>query len=415
MTNNHVLILGGGVIGTACAHFLAARGDRVTIIEKNRFASGASHGNCGLICPSHVLPLTEPAALRAGLQALFARNAPFKIKPRFDWSLWTWLWHFARRCNERDMLAAGQGIQRLLASSMELYTDLAERQGLACEWQKKGLLFVYRDRNACEKYAETDRLMTEHFREAARRIAGDELCRMEPALNPGLAGGWYYEHDAHVRPDVLLASWRKRLEEQGVVVRENCEFQQFIWKNERPVAAHTTGGMMEADQFVVATGAWSPLLAETLGCRIPIQPGKGYSITMARPTICPTMPLMFPEYRVAVTPMQTGYRLGSIMEFAGYDASIKPARLALLRDGSEPFLREPLGNPVIEEWTGWRPMTWDSLPIIDRHPKLDNVFLAAGHNMLGLSMAPATGKLIAELIHHETPHVNPTPYSARRF
>jgi D-amino-acid dehydrogenase len=208
------------------------------------------------------------------------------------------------------------------------------------------------------------------------------------------------------------------LEQRGVVVHEHRPFQQFIFRGDRPIGAHTGSTGREpiwADQFVIASGAWAPLLHRELGLRLPIQPGKGYSMTMARPKICPQIPLMFPEYRVAVTPMQTGYRLGSIMEFAGYDDSLKPERLELLRHGAEPFLKEPYCDPVIEEWTGWRPMTYDSLPIIDRLPNAGNVFLAAGHNMLGLSMAPATGKLVAELIAGDTPHIDPTPYSVRRF
>jgi D-amino-acid dehydrogenase len=167
--------------------------------------------------------------------------------------------------------------------------------------------------------------------------------------------------------------------------------------------------------FVVATGAWTPLLNRQLGCRLPIQPGKGYSITMPRPSICPGMPLIFPETRVAVTPFQSGYRLGSTMEFAGYDASLRRERLQLLRDGVKDYLREPYCEPVLEEWYGWRPMTYDSLPIIDYSPAYPNVIIAAGHNMLGLSMAPATGKLVAEMASGGVPHIDPGPYRAARF
>jgi D-amino-acid dehydrogenase len=415
MRSGTVVVAGGGVIGTACAHYLTERGFRVTILEQGTFGSGASHGNCGLVCPSHVLPLAEPGALREAWRALFAHDAPFRIQPRCDLALWSWLVHFARRCNRRDALRAGTGIRALLASSRRLYADLAERQGIACEWQTKGLLFVFKGKEAFEEYGETDRLMTEHFQVSARRIGADELCKMEPALKPGLAGGWFYESDAHLRPDVLLDSWRRRLEERGVTIREHCRLEGFRRENGRAVAARTPEEETSAEAFVVATGAWTPLLKKELGVSVPIQPGKGYSMTMVRPRVCPAIPLMFSEYRVAVTPMQSGYRLGSIMEFAGYDATLKPERLELLRRGAEPFLQEPYCEPVLERWTGWRPMTYDSLPIIDRLPTMDNVFLAAGHNMLGLSMAPATGKLVAELVAGEPPHVDPAPYAVRRF
>jgi D-amino-acid dehydrogenase len=165
----------------------------------------------------------------------------------------------------------------------------------------------------------------------------------------------------------------------------------------------------------MATGAWTSTLARHLGCRVPIQPGKGYSMTMRRPEKCPTRPLIFPETRVAVTPMQSGYRLGSMMEFAGYDESLRPERIGLLKRGAEPYLVEPYTEQIEEQWYGWRPMTYDGKPIIGPCPEMKNVLIAAGHNMLGLSMAPATGRLVAEMLDDRPPHVDPAAYSATRF
>ena len=181
------------------------------------------------------------------------------------------------------------------------------------------------------------------------------------------------------------------------------------------MAVKTSAGDIAADVFVVATGAWTPWLNKQLGCKIPIQPGKGYSMTMPRPEKCPSRPLLFPEHKVAVTPMQSGYRLGSTMEFAGYDTRIDPRRLQALRDGAEVYLQQPVCEPVQEEWYGWRPMTYDGLPVIDRTPAMENVLVAAGHNMLGVSMAPATGKIVTAMITGATPGIDPAPFSLRRF
>jgi D-amino-acid dehydrogenase len=410
-----VVVIGGGVIGTACAYFLMRAGWRVTLVERERVGSGSSHGNCGLVCPSHVLPLAEPGMVRKGLTSLFQRNSPLAIKLRFDPALWSWLFHFAARCNERDMMAAGRGIQPLLLSSMALYRDLVESESLDCEFESRGLLFAYRSREGMQEYAATNQLMAESFDCPAESYSGEALLELEPALRPGLAGAWYYHDDAHLRPDKLMSAWRRVLASGGVTIQENCEFKGFRNQNGRALVAQTSQGDLVADRFVVAAGAWTPLLNEHLGCRVPIQPGKGYSLTMPRPAACPKIPIIFPETRVVVTPFHSGYRLGSTMEFAGYDTSIKPERLRLLREGAADYLKEPACDPVVEEWFGWRPMTYDSLPIIDRSPAYDNVIIAAGHNMLGLSMAPATGKLVAELLGADTPHVDPEPYSARRF
>jgi len=408
-------VVGGGIIGTACAHFLAEAGWGVTVVERGKAGEGSSRGNCGFVCPSHVLPLAEPGAVAGAIKAMLRGNSPFRIKPRLDPALWSWLLHFARRCNARDMSDAGRGIQALLVSSMALFREIIEREALDCEWQTRGLLFAYRSKPAMEAYAETDRLLRESFATPATRYDGDDVAALEPALKRGLAGGWYYEEDAHLRPDKLLSSWRRALEAKGVAFREGCELLGFTPATGRARAISTTGGEVAADAFVIATGALTPLLSRHLGSKVPIQPGKGYSLTMPRPAACPVIPLIFPEHRVAVTPFRDGYRLGSTMEFAGYDATIPRGRLKLLKDGAEPYLREPYADPVVEEWFGWRPMTYDGLPIIGRGPILENVLLAAGHNMIGLSTAPATGRLVAELVGGDRPHLDPAPYRVGRF
>ena len=413
--SGHVIVIGGGVIGTACAYYLSRAGWAVTVLDRGEFGRGCSHANCGLICPSHVLPLAEPGAAWRAFKSLFRKDAPFSIKPRIDLALWGWLLKFARRCNTRAMLKAGRAIQALLTSSRALYDELMRAEALDCEWETRGLLFVFLTEAGMKHYEPTVKLQQELFGLAAQRYDSAGLVEFEPALKPGLAGGWHYPSDAHLRPDRLLSAWRRVLEARGVAIREHCEVKGFTSDAGRARAAVTARGELPAEAFVVATGAWTPFLNRALGCRVPIQPGKGYSITMPRPARCPAVPLIFEEHRVAVTPMRSGYRLGSTMEFAGYDATLNRRRLDLLREGARHYLHEPFGEPVEEEWFGWRPMTYDSVPIIDRSPALCNVLIAAGHNMLGLSMAPATGRLVAELLSGVTPHINPTPYAVTRF
>jgi D-amino-acid dehydrogenase len=412
--SKHVVVIGGGVIGAACAHFLVKAGWQVTIVERKQFGSGCSHANCGFVCPSHVLPLAAPGAVSNAIRAMVSRDSPFRIRPGFNLSLWRWLLAFARRCNRDDMLESGRGIQPLLTSSRALYQELV-RSGLECEWQTRGLLFVFYSKSGMEHYAETDELLRKEFAAPAKPFHGDVVREFEPALKPGLGGGWLYEGDAHLRPDRLMRSWRQLLETRGVAIRENCAVQGFVREGLQANGVVTPLGEIRADAFVLATGAWTPSLNDHLGCRIPIQPGKGYSITTDRPNRCPKVPLIFEKHRVAVTPLETGYRLGSMMEFIGYDESIPPARIDYLRRAAALYLDEPIGQSVEETWFGWRPMTSDSRPIIGPSPALPNVLIAAGHNMLGLSMAPATGKLVAEMLDGRAPHVDSGPYSPRRF
>jgi D-amino-acid dehydrogenase len=411
----HILIIGGGVVGAACAWYLRRAGAEVIIMDQGPWGRGASHGNCGYVCPSHVLPLAIPGAIASTLKAMLRPGSPFYIKPRLDPALWGWLLQFARRCTPTAMMAAARGLHALLQSSRRLYDELTAEEGFDCDWQPRGLLVVFRSHQALEHHGQSAELLRREFGLISEPWSSGELSNREPALKPGLAGGWFYPDDAHLRPDRLMKSWQRRLLTAGVEIREQCAVRGFALKDGRVVGVRTAAGPVRADAVVIAAGAWTPLVARDLGVRLPIQPGKGYSITMPRPRNCPRLPLIFEEHRVAVTPLSDAYRLGSTMEFAGYDATLNRRRLELLRAGARHYLQEPEAEPVYEEWFGWRPMTYDSLPIIDALPRHGNVWVAAGHGMLGVSLATGTGKLLAERLLGRPPHVDPAPYGLQRL
>ena len=410
-----VVVVGGGVVGAACAYYLAKAGRAVTVIDRAGFGRGCSHANCGYVCPSHVLPLAVPGAIRSTLKTLFQRNSPLKVRPGVAVRNLGWFLGFARRYTMPKATAAGDAIRGLLASSRSLFDDLLRDERIECEWETKGLLFVFRSPAEMDHYAETDRFLRERFDTPAARLSAAELAVLEPALKPGLAGAWHYKGDAHLRPDRLMGEFRRVLGQLGVEIRENSPVTGFVQHNGRATAVQTATGDIAADDIVLATGAWAPALARQLGNSVPVLPGKGYSVTYERSAGGPTYPLIFEEDRVAVTPFQSGLRIGSTMEFAGYDDRLDRSRLSLLTSAADRYLREPPTGVPVEEWWGWRPMTPDGLPLIGPTRALPNVWLAAGHNMLGLSMAPATGKLVAELVTGGRPHLDPAPYAATRF
>lgn len=412
----HVVVIGGGVIGAMCAWYLSKSGHRVTIVDREKYGAACSHGNCGYVCPSHVLPLTQPGVIGQTLPALFKSDSPLTIKFRWAPDLWNWLWRFSRRCNRECMLEAAHGRHLLLQSSMKLYEELVNGESIACEWTKKGLLFVYQSQEHFEHYGVVNEMISEKFGVVAKPIVASELEKMEPSLKPGLAGAWHYQGDRHLRPDMLMKSLRDKLVSSG------CEFvEDFQVKNfdaDRGVCRSVTdpgGRAIAGDAFVVATGALSPFLNQHLGCKLPIQPGKGYSITMPHPQLVPHTPMVFEEHRVAITPMRDKYRIGSTMEFAGYDTSMNRKRLEMLKQAASMYLHEPYADPVEEEWYGWRPMTWDGKPVIDHSPSMNNVVIAAGHNMLGISMATATGKIVQEILDQEQPHLPLEHFSLARL
>jgi len=328
--------------------------------------------------------------------------------------LW-WLLQFARRCTRRRMLDAARHQQTVLESSRREYASLIAAGDIDGEWRGDGLLYVLRTRKGMDEFAGMDAMLRDEFGVAARRLEGDQLPALDPALRTGLAGAFHYAGDASVRPDVLVGQWAAALRDRGVRFEEKRRLTGVRAKSGTVVSVETDRGPIHADQYVIATGAWTARLASTFGAALPLEPGKGYSLTMSTPAECPSHPMLFPEHRVGVTPFRDGLRLGSMLELCGFDASIPRRRIAQLVASAGHYLVEPEGAEVRETWSGWRPITWDSLPVIGRMPDLGNVVLATGHHMLGMTMAPATGRLVAEIVCERTPHIDPAPFSPARF
>ncbi|WP_233216536.1 NAD(P)/FAD-dependent oxidoreductase [Blastopirellula marina] len=411
-----IVVVGGGVIGSACAHALASQGGRVVVIDRGTFGSACSHGNCGYVSPSHILPLCRPGAILSSLKTLFSRNSAFKIRARLDWRMWSWFLKFALRCNHANMLEAGHARHALLDSSRKLYQAMIDSGQLGdCEWEQVGLMFVHSERKHYDEFVETNQMLNEEFGVNFQKLDQAELLRREPALKDVVCGAWLFEGDAHLRPHLLMQSWRRLLEENEVEIREQCEFYDLEKVGGQVQAVQTSQGRIEADQVIFATGAWSRMMQRVLKTRIPVEPGKGYSITMPRPEICPQHPMIFEDHHVGITPTAGAYRIGSTMEFAGYDTTLREDRLQLLTDAARFYLHDPVCEPIVERWYGWRPMSCDEMPLIGRVPQFENAWLATGHSMLGLSMATATGKLVSELMTGQTPHIDPHPYRPSRF
>jgi D-amino-acid dehydrogenase len=410
-----VIVIGGGAIGCGAAYYLARQGCHVRLLEASQIGQACSHGNCGFICPSHALPLTAPGAVRRVMGSMFNRDSALYIKPRFDPALWSWLVRFALRCRQQPMMQVAAARHALLSSSMKLYRELIAEESLDVEWEDRGLLFVYKSPHEFAAYEKTAELLRREFGIEMVPYEGARLAALEPALRPELAGGWHCPTDAHLRPDRLMAALIPVLRARGVEILEGTTVEGIDVAAGQARGVETSRGKMQCDLIVLATGAESPKLARLLGFHLPVQPGKGYSITLPRPERAPQIPLILEESHVAVTPWLSGLRIGSTMEFTGYDRSINPRRIELFKRAAAEHLVEPAAGPILEEWYGWRPMTYDELPCIGRAPKVPNVIVAAGHGMIGISSMTATGKLVAELALNQVPHLDPAPYSPRRF
>ncbi len=412
----HVAILGGGVIGSLCAYYLIKAGQSVTIIERDQFGMGCSQGNCGYICPSHVLPLAAPGALGSTLKTLFQRNSALKVSPLYALSQLGWFLQFTKQCTEHAMHKNAEGIQLLLDESRKLYDELMATEEFSVEWDTSGLMFVYQTQKAFEHYGEINQLLSDRYQRPARRLDHHELLAFEPSLKPeSVSGAYHYECDAQLRSDVFMRQLKQWLIKNKVNIIERQPVAHFQYNGNSVSAIQLKDQTIQADAVVIATGALTPEVLKPLGIQIPIIPGKGYSITIPRPENCPRVPMIFEEHRVAISPFQTGFRVGSTMEFRGYNTELDPKRLALLKAGAEMYLKTPgdYSKPE-DQWWGWRPMIPDGKPVIDRAGK-ENLYVAAGHGMLGLSMATGTGKMITEMIVKNNTTLDASHYSVARF
>ena len=413
-SRSDVLILGGGVIGLSCALALLRRGASVRVLERSAPGCGASHGNCGTLTPSHAIPLTVPGMPWKALRWMLRRDAPLYVNPRPDWARWRWLLGFAKRCNLASAEHAAIARSAILQRSWTLLPRVLVEEGIDCEYAPAGSLFVYRDeRTFAEDRSE---IAWQHrLGIAAAALRGGEVEAMEPALLPGVIGGILHADDAQLRPDKLVDGLARRVRERGGVIETDTTIEGFGTAGTRIERVRSSRGEFAGDRIVLALGAWTPRIAASLGLQVPIQPGKGYSITMSRPDPCPRRALVLREASVCVTAWDSGYRLGSTMEFSGYDERLNRTRLDALRRGARAYLRAPLGAELREEWWGWRPMSVDEVPLIGPVARWNNLMLATGHGMLGVSMSAATAELIGSLIAGDVPVLDPLPYAPARF
>lgn len=412
--HSDVLIIGGGIIGLACAYYLLKAGRQVRVIEQDSIGAGASHGNCGLVYTSGLPPLCAPGVVRHELLRTLRRSSPLYIKPAFDIRRLFWLLNFSRKCTTDHFVFAIQAREKILQHSRLLYESLFDEETINGEWEKKGILMVFKTEAEWHAHGKTNEYL-KPYGVGAEPLVGNALFTREPCLREDVYGAWHHTVDSHLRPETLLREMKEFLVDRGTIIEENCGLQSFDLTAERIARAVTPGGEFTAETYVLATGAWTPQIARQLRLAIPIQPGKGYSITMARPPMCPELPCYLYEKSVVVTPWQSGLRLGGTMEFSGLNSIIYEKRIQNLKTAASLYLKTPLAESAEEQWVGMRPMTYDDLPIIDWAPRQNNLILATGHGMMGISMAPSTGALVAELITGADPHIDPAPYSIRRL
>lgn len=397
-----VVIIGAGVIGTCAAWALADRGVRVIVLEQDIVASGASHANAGILAPSHSVPLAAPGVLGQGLKWLLDSSSPFYIAPRIDTDLLKWLWRFRGACNEKAVRRAIPLLRDMHRESASMYERLAGPGGVVCGFERKGVLHVFRSKKGHEAGLREAKLIREYGLTSGLE-GGPGAENWVRLLKPGIVGAIHLPEDGHLDPGEFVRGLAKMAEARGASFRTTTTAVAFKMSGRKITAVGTTAGEFEADEVVLATGAWSPGLGASAGLDLPVQPGKGYSLTVRAPGPPPPLPVMLMEARVAVTPMGELVRLSGTLEMAGMDFGITRPRVEAICAAAIEYLEGVEGMQVIELWRGMRPLSPDGLPFLGRPANLDNLIIATGHSTIGMSLGPVTGRIVAELACREKP------------
>jgi D-amino-acid dehydrogenase len=394
-----VVIIGGGVIGLCCAYYLQKVGYEITVIERGDITDGTSFGNAGYVSPSHFVPLASPGIIAKGLRWMLSSSSPFYIKPRLDTDLIRWLISFWGKANRKTMEEHIPPLNNILQLSRQLMGDMKDDLGNQFRMAEVGCFMLY-------KSPETEKHELELAREAEKLgietkvYNGKEVQDLEPEVEVNTRGGVLYPIDCHLHPGDFMSTLKNHLRNNGVRLQLNTEVREFEKSGKKVKAVITEKGRFETDELVLAAGSWLPLIARKLGISLLLQAGKGYSMTYENVGRNLRHPAILVDKRVAMTPMGKDLRMGGTMEISGINKNILVKRARAIYDGALGYYPN-LGLPFLPEekiWNGLRPLTPDGLPYIGRAVAYENLVIAGGHAMLGLSLAAGTGKLVEEII-----------------
>ena len=411
-----VVIIGGGIIGLSTAYYLRKEGYQVTVVDKSNFTKGASYVNAGYITPSHIVSLAAPGMITKGLKWMLNPASPFYVKPRFEFDFLRWGLAFKRSASHEKVERSMKIIKDINIFSRELYQEMKDSGDFKFHYDHNGLLMAYQSEKAGEEEWKVGQKGIE-LGLKVENLSNEEVQKMQPNANLDVKGAVFYHSDGHMTPHEFMKDMLSYLMKNGVEVLANEEVKDLEFSNKTISKVITDQREILADEFVLATGSWSPLLSKKLGLKLLVQAGKGYRINISRETGI-TLPTILIEAKVAVTPMNGFTRLAGTMEIGGINHNINPVRVNAIANAGARYFK---GLKVTEQeksdaQCGLRPVSPDGLPFIGKSTICNNLTIATGHAMMGWSMGPATGKLVTEIISDSKSSLDLNPYKVdRRF
>lgn len=415
--SKHVTIIGAGIVGLCTALYCSERGWRVTIVDRSGAQrDGCSYGNTGLIVPSHFIPLAAPGAVAQGLKWMLNPASPFYVRPRLSLELLAWGVKFWRASSAAHVARAAPLLLDLSLASNECYHELAGA-GIDLGLVDRGTLILCQTRRRIDEESKT----AEYARALgleARVLSSDETAAVDPGVRMDVVGSVHYPTDSNVVPSRAMAALQHELAQRGARLAWHSEVIGFRFDSKALQAIRLgSGEEIAADVFVLAAGSWSAKLGAAAGINVPLQAGKGYSLTLSSPRKLPKPAALLAEARVAVSQMGDALRVGGTMELSGLDGSIDPIRVRSIIDAFvryyPDFSRDDFQGTA--PWAGLRPCSPDGLPYIGRTSRASNLLVGTGHAMMGVSLGPITGMLLAQLIADERPRIDLSLLSPDRY
>jgi D-amino-acid dehydrogenase len=412
----NVAIVGGGIIGLCSAYYLNRAGHKVTIFDDGNLDDTCSIGNAGMIVPSHIIPLAAPGMIAKGIRWMFNSKSPFYVKPRLNGQLIKWGMKFYSHANKEHVERSIPVLKEISLLSKSLYQQLHSAKHFDFGYEERGLMMLYQSADTEKEEIEAAHLSNKNGIEA-QILSLAEVQKLEPDVKVRARGGVYFPGDAHLVPQTLVKNLIAYLNQQGVIIRSQTRVNDFTLNGKKVESLVESGGQLSFDEYIIATGAWSGVFCEKLGIDIPMQSGKGYSFTLTDVVRNIHIPSILIEGRIAVTPMGSSLRFGGTMEINGTDRSVNMNRVKGIVETIPKFYPEMKVNvPKLQEvWNGLRPCSPDGLPYIGRSKKLTNVIIATGHSMMGLSLGPATGKLVSELVDEKPASMDLSALNPERY